>query len=216
MKRSTAGLSILAVMALTACSSPAPMNDGPTGDASSPSASAAPTLQTMPAGDFELTTTSGAYIKFKLPTPPTDPAVADLEAFRVAAGGEPVTYLAADVDNRIGSELVNMYQVSAYDVEGKEYTFSAAWQMVDMWEPNYEADGSYTSPSGEVLDPALGEKLSRQGMDVHNAHLHGADPAERKTIVLVAPGVGLPDEFTRVAVQPSGMGPGEEAKPASR
>src|SRR5699024_5684124 len=38
--------------------------------------------------------------------------VAELEEYRERAGGEPVTYMSVDVDNREGTENINMYQVA--------------------------------------------------------------------------------------------------------
>lgn len=169
----------------------------------------------MPAGDFELTTQSGAEITFTLPTPPTDPAVAELEAFRDKAGGAPVTYLVAKVDNREGSEPVNMYMVAVFDEEGRQYTFSPVIDALNSWKPSLDSDYKYKLPDGTVLDDAAGDELSRSAADLNNENLGEVDPDERATVVLASTDVDLPREFTRVSVQPSGMGDGEEAKPAA-
>lgn len=169
----------------------------------------------MPAGDFELTTKSGAEITFTLPTPATDPAVAKLEEFRDKAGGAPVTYLVASVDNRQGTEPVKIYMVAVFDEEGRQYTFSTVADALDSWKPSFDSDYKYKLPDGTVLDDAAGDELSRSATDLNNENLGDVDPAERATVVLASTDVDLPDEFSRVAVQPSGRGEGEEAKPAA-
>lgn len=186
------------------------MTTAPAEDADS--ASAQPSV--LPAGKFKLTTKAGAEITFTLPTPATDPRVKALEAFRVKAGGAPVAYLVADVDNRKGSDVVNLYMVSAFDADGIQYTFSTVTDAIDIWKPTYQADGTYKMANGKVLDDATGSPLSEQGTDLYNANINDADKAERTTIILQSPVVDLPDTFTRVSVQPSGAGEGEDATPA--
>lgn len=215
-KRRTAALPVLALLALVGCSAP-PVQDGPTAGptTASPSASPTPTATVLKAGKFKLTTAAGATIAFTLPTPASDPAVAELEAYRVKTGGAPVSYLVADVDNRKGSVLVNMYMVSAFNEEGRQYTFSTVTDAINSWKPSYQADGTYLMPNGRVLDDATGTPLSRQATELNNANINDADIAERATLILASTDADLPTEFTRVAVQPSGGGQGEEAQPAS-
>lgn len=218
MKDVIAALSTALVLALTACSSPTPVQDGPTGDSarsSSTAPSATPTAAALPAGKFKLTTKSGAEITFTLPTPATDPSVADFEAYRAEVGGAPVSYLVADVDNRKGTAFVNMYRVDAFDAEGKKYSFSTVTDALDKWRPSYSEGNKYTLPNGKVLEGEAGRTLYNRAGDLNNANIHGAEIAERTTIILASADTGLPKEFTRVAVQPSGMGAGEEATPTS-
>lgn len=94
----------------------------------------------MPAGAYVAVAKTGGTIRFTLPTPSSDPAVADIEAFRKKTGAAPVTYLVADVDNRKGTEQINMYGVSAYDADGKEYAFSRAATVFDEWGPTFGSD----------------------------------------------------------------------------
>jgi len=133
---------------------------------------------------------------------------------RVKAGGKPVAYLVAEVDNRKGSKLVNMYQVDAFDADGAQYQFSTAATLTNLWSPSYGADGSYTMPSGKVLDAAAGAALQAEATDLHNALIGDAEKGEKATIVLASSNATLPTEFTRVSVQPSGGGEGEDATPA--
>lgn len=222
-----APLAIIAAMALTGCVSnePAGQNsETPTSGAqmnTEPTQEVAPsndfeTPQLMEAGAFKLLAMSGAEISFELPTPTTDKRLADIEAYRNDAGADPVTYLIAEVDNRKGNELVNMYEVSAYDEEGNKYEFSTVSEHISEWGPTYTSDYDYVMPDGTKLSEAKGESLNSRGIDLHNEHLDGVDPAERGTIIMLSEDTDLPSEFTRVAVQPSGgMNEAEEAFPAS-
>lgn len=128
-------------------------------------------------------------------------------------GGKPVSYVVADVDNRTGSEPVKMYQINAFDKEGREYTFGAVTEVLETWKPTYRNDFEYKLPDGRVVDHATGSALSDEGSELSDANLNGDDVAERAKIVLASTDVDLPDEFSRVSVQPSGSGQGEVAIP---
>jgi len=212
MKHLTIATFAAAALALSSCAAPAASTPAPAPVTAE--ASPTPTATTLPAGKFKLTTLSGADITFTLPTPATHPAVKGLEALRVKAGGAPVSYLVAEVDNRKGTERVNMYMVDAFSEDGAQFQFSDAASLTNLWSPAYGADGSYTMPSGKVLDEATGDALSREATEVHNAHLNDADKGEKATIVLASSNATLPTEFTRVSMQPSGGGEGEDATPA--
>ena len=211
MKHLTIATFAAAALALSSCAAPAASTSpAPVTTEATPT----PTATTLPAGKFKLTTLSGADITFTLPTPATHPAVKDLEALRVKAGGAPVSYLVAEVDNRKGSERVNMYQVDAFSEDGAQFQFSDAATLTSMWSPSYGADGTYTLPSGKVLDAATGSAMSAEATDLHNALIGDAEKGEKATIVLASSNATLPTEFTRVSVQPSGGGEGEDATPA--
>jgi len=211
MKHLTIATFAAAALALSSCAAPATSTPpAPVTAEATPT----PTATTLPAGKFKLTTMSGAEVTFTLPTPATHPAVKGLEALRVKAGGKPVSYLVAEVDNRKGSERVNMYQVDAFSEDGAQFQFSDAATLTNLWSPSYGADGSYTMPSGKVLDAATGAALQAEATEVYNAHLNDADKGEKTTIVLASSTATLPTEFTRVSVQPSGGGEGEDATPA--
>lgn len=218
MKAIITTLITVLALSLAGCSSPAPSQDGPTGDSASVSATPSVTVipTALPAGKFKLVTKSGAEITFTLPTPTTDPAVADIEAFRTETGGAPVSYLVADVDNRKGTERVNMYRVFAFDAEGRQYTFTTVTDALDAWKPTYRNDYEYKLPNGTVIDQAMGSALNRRATELYNANIDDADVSERTRIILASTDAELPTEFTRVAVLPSGgMGKEEEARPAS-
>lgn len=217
MKLHRFALPILTILALGACSPPTSVQDGPTAASTgAPPASAAPTARSLPTGPYKLTTASGAEITFTLPTPASDPAVAELEAYRVKTGGPPVSYLVADVDNRKGIVPVNMYMVSAYDEEGRQFTFTTVTDSIDKWTPSLGTDGHWKGPNGKALPEEVGDDLQRAGVDLYNANIDDAAIAERTTIILASTDTDLPGTFTRVAVLPSGgMGQEEEAEPAA-
>lgn len=210
MKRTITVMAAVSALTLTACSAP---NGSEQTQLTSSSPSVTPTPGTLPAGKFALSTLSDAKITFELPTPATDPALAELEAFRQKTGGEPVSYIVADVDNRTGILLVNMYQVSAFDIEGREYTFHAVHDVLKLWEPSYGSDHVYRMPDGRVVDEDTGGARDHEASELYNANLNGADVAERAKIILASTDVDLPDEFATVSVQPSGGGEDEDAIP---
>lgn len=116
--------------------------------------------------------------------------VAELEEYRERAGGEPVTYMSVDVDNREGTENINMYQVAVYDAAGNEYLFEGADKAVDIWQSN--------------LDEAGDDEGYRDGTELYNSYINqGAPPHQRSTMILV--GDELPDEFTAVTAMPRGV-----------
>lgn len=219
MNRSTFALPVVALLAVAGCSAPAAQDAPTTGPttaaAASPPTTPTPTATALPAGTFKLTTVSGADITFTLPTPATDPELAELEAYRVKAGGAPVSYLVADVDNRKGTAAVDMYMVSAFNEEGRQYTFTNVTDAIGLWTPSYGTDLKWKNAAGKVLADATGDALQREGVDLNNRHLNGADVAERATLILASTDGDLPAKFTLVTVQPSGTGEDEEAKPAS-
>lgn len=220
MKKLFVALPIAALL-LAGCSGPSNEAAGSdvAGQASeqvTPTPTSSPRNTAMPAGAFALTTKSGAEIKFQMPTPPSDPALTELEAFRNQAQGPAVTYLVADVDNRNGTDGVNMYQVNAYDAEGQQYTFTTVTDMLAYWGPSMNEDGTHTFLDGRTVDSSEGSLLRDMSTKLNNSIDNFADPAARKTMILATPVVDLPNEFTRVSVSPlGGLDDPEEATPAS-
>lgn len=127
----------VAAMTLAGCSTPQEASESASATTSAPTTTEATAETTataaeesksnipepMPQGTFELITDEGTKFTFDLPTPASDPRVADIEAFRKKAETAPVSYIVADVDNRQGEESVNMYSVSVFDPDGKKYEF---------------------------------------------------------------------------------------------
>jgi len=205
---------IVLVLFAAGCTVPttAPATSTPA-DGGTASAEATPAPTVLPARKFTLNTRAGAKITFELPAPATDPALAKLEAFREKAGGKRVSYVVADVDNQTGTEPVNMHQINAFDKEGREYKFGAVTEVLETWKPTYRNDFEYKLPDGRVVDNATGRALGNEASELSDANLNGADVAERAKIVLASIDFDLPDEFSRVSVQPSGSGQGEVAIP---
>lgn len=208
----TLGISALALTACTGTDEPAPPAE--TGAGSPTEIVEQPTTEPMGHGTYELHY-QGAEITFDLPADPAAEEIQEIEEYRQATGADPVTYITADVDNRDGETLINMHQIEVFDAEGNNYEFNGASQFLNEWSPTFTEDYEYILPNGDELSEEEGSELSSRGTELHNEHLDGVDVAGRGTIVLVYDGDDLPDEFTRVAVQPSGMVDTVDAYPAN-
>jgi|SRR5690625_289679 len=157
-----------------------------------------PETQTAGHGTYRLHAIEGAEIEFDLPTDPNHELLQDLESFRQDIDGPSATYIVADVDNRNGTIEMNIPKISVYDEDGTEYEFQALGNTLLEWEPEYDDSYYYWETYDQILE--FQDELD-----------NGADVAERSATVLLYHGDDLPDEFTRVAVQPYGMGTPEEA-----
>lgn len=126
----------------------------------------------------------------------------DLEAYREKAGADPVGYISVDVDNRQGTALINMYEVAVFDASGQKYVYQTpdSSGMIDEWQ----------DALGGIDDTAS----YNEGVELSNEYMHGVDPHERSTMILVGP--PLPAEFSVVSVQPSGAGNAGDAVPVTK
>lgn len=77
----------------------------------------------MAPGKYTFTASGGGTGTLQVPAP--GPAQ-DLEELRAITQAPPVTYLAVSVDNRKGTEFINMYGVSIFTPEGKELKYKEA------------------------------------------------------------------------------------------
>lgn len=171
----------------------------------------------MPTGEYEVYPEHGGHIVFDLPADNDNDELTEIEQYRQDAQADPVTYLVADVDNRDGTDSINMYQVAVFDEDGNKYEFSEVSNYISDISPSTDwdvDDGTYLLPNGERLSQKEGANLSRQSSELHNEYLYGASVGERKTLILVYEGDDLPDEFTRVAVWPNGALEEVDAYPA--
>ena len=171
----------------------------------------------MPAGEYTAQAEAGGTIVMQIPADPADETLTEIEAYREAVNAEPVTYLIADVDNRQGHESIRMRNVYIYDKDGNEYQFSGVSEYISDIEPVTDwasEDETYSLVDGTEISRDQYFELSSTGTDLHNEHMYGASPAERKTMILVHEGDDLPDEYTRVAVQPGPFGETVEAYPS--
>ena len=172
----------------------------------------------MPAGEYEAYAEAGGHIVMQIPASTNDEPIAEIEEYREATGAEPVTYLIADVDNRDGTDSINMWKVEVFDEEGNSYEFNGVSEYVSDIGPEADwasEDESYTLIDGTEISKDEYFTLNSISTDLHNEHLHGASAAERKTMILVYEGTDLPDEYTRVAVFPNGATEEVDAYPTN-
>lgn len=166
-------------------------------------------------GAFSLTdeplfasTSTGAQITMTVDAQPGDSdEIAWLEQYREDVNGEPVTYVLSDVDNRDGSELINMYNISFYDEEGLEWACGGPDTYVDeVWKPVWLYGSTdkdeYETSDGEPMDYDEGEELSRRANEFEFSS--GVSPFERNTMVSICPTV-IPDRAVAVEVMPGGI-----------
>jgi hypothetical protein len=108
---------LVAVLLLAACSSGTTAEAPPPEEAVPPE----PTFTVPPAtgpGKYEFFY-QGATGVVDVPTPATDPRLAEVEAYRQLAGAPEVEYFAAEVDNQAGVENINMYAVVVITEDGR-------------------------------------------------------------------------------------------------
>lgn len=166
--------------------------------------------ETFPLTDepFFASTTTGALITMTMKAQPeSSEEIAWLEQYREDAGGDPVTYILSDVDNRDGSDPVNMYATTMYDQDGQSYECEMAIDYVEEnWQPVWLYGSTdvdeYESASGEPMEHAVGEELDSRLRD-HQPD-DTVDPFESGAIVSICPET-LPQEVTAVEVMPGGI-----------
>lgn len=126
-------------------------------------------------------------------------APAHLESLRLAAGAAPVTYVSVSLDARQATDGSNMYEMDLFDPDGNKYVFQSADTVIGEWADTIDMD-----------DYALYNRFA----DAANDEPYYVDRAEKGTIVMIYEGTKkLPSEFSRVAVQPLGMGDDVDAWP---
>lgn len=160
--------------------------------------------------DFLFQTESGAEVRLNIgATPEDDEIIASLESVRETVQGDSVTYIVADVDNRNGVDLINMYNLAMYDADGVEYQFSPADTYGDEnWNPSsiYPDDGDvyFESADGsKKMTEAEGREIQHEWFDLIDKLETGVNPSQRATMIMVGP-ADLPDSVSTVQVEPSG------------
>lgn len=171
-------------------------------------------------GTYRTYTSSGAIINFDLPTEPSHESLTEIEQYRddVEVSAEPVTYIVAEVDNRDGSQTVGLPGISVFDPDGNEYEFTGVSNYINDISPetDWEDDGeSYILRDGTKIPRHEGFDLYNKGVELHNEYLDGIKVAGAGEMILVYEGEDFPDEFTRVATWPHGMGEADEATPVN-
>lgn len=197
-----------ALFALTACSSSAPEEE--TTEEVGVETTAPPEAELYPAGAFELTSIAGAEITFDLPTDASDERLAEIEQFRANTGGEPVSYIVVEVDNRNGTDDVMLENIDVFDEDGTKYEFTDITNFIDEWSPYYSEDYEWVLPDGSVMPEEEGDALNNRGVDLYNANLGEIAVAENSIVILALQDVDLPSEFTRVVVVPDPFAEEEE------
>ncbi len=188
-------LPFILALTTTGCASSGGTSPGPTADAASPTASATPSKTLMSPGQFESTAPSGGKGTLTIPAKP----VAEIESLRALVKGEPVTYLTGTIDNREGSEAINMYGVSIFTPEGEER--------------QYKSVDTYLEELRGLLPEDAPSETYNLFIDASNKHQIFVKPLAKSNVVLVGPTV--PQEITGVTVYPTGAFNPVEATPAS-
>lgn len=189
------GVSLLAV----GCAPAAESEPSPSAVAEEPAETPEPLV--YPAGaDYFFVADEGAVGKFTFPGEPDVAA----EELRNVVGAAPVTYVTVVVDNRQGTEPVNMYELAAFDADGRKYTFSTVDTFMDDWMSTIGTD------TNEEIE------LYNRFVDAVNANMISAEVGQVSKFLMASTDVDLPAEFTRITVQPSGgMTPGVDVMPVS-
>lgn len=198
-----AAIAVGAFLLLAGCSTPAedpqPPSTDVIGEPTSPETEVTEELRILPAGgEYFFQTADGAVGKFTFPGDPYPP----VEEMRALVGAAPITYVTVVVDNRNGSVPVNMYELAAFDADGRKYTFQTVDQTLDQWMAGI-------GTSDEEIS------LYNQFVDAVNANMIYADIGQVAEFVMASEDTDLPAEFTRIAIQASGMGNEVEAVPVS-
>lgn len=157
---------------------------------------------------FFASTMTGALITMTMDAQAeSNEEIAWLEQYRQDAGGDPVSYILSDVDNRDGSEPINMYSTTMYDQDGKSYECEMAIDYAEEnWQPVWLYGSTdvdeYESATGEPMEHSVGDELDRR-INEHEVD-DTVDPFEAGAIVSICPET-LPEEVTAVEVMPGGI-----------
>ena len=157
---------------------------------------------------FFASTATGAAITMTMDAQPdSSEEIAWLEQYRQDAGGEPVTYILSDVDNRDGSEPINMYNISVYDEEGLEWACGSPDEYLDeVWRPEWlyisTDEDEYESADGEPMDYDVAKELDDRASE--HEYVHGVSPFERASMVSIC-AAKLPETAVAVEVMPQGI-----------
>jgi len=170
-------------------------------------------MDTMEAGEYEVYSMEGAHIVFNLPTAVDSPEVAAIEDYRQAAKIGTLTYVIADVDNREGTDSVNMYGISVFDKDGNEYEFKTVDMALYDWSPEWTADDQYFYADGTEMSEQEYWRIDEMAWGLEENLTDYVKASGRGEMILVYEGDDLPDEFTRVAVLPNGAFEETEAFP---
>lgn len=102
---------------------------------------------------------AGATGTVEVPTPATDPDVADVESFRNDAEEPPVTYVVATINNMKGSKTLKMYQVVVVTKSGNQINVGDVDDLVGNWQDDLDPSSDNYNESTEVYNDNLSEPL---------------------------------------------------------
>ena len=206
-----------AVLALGACSSGSSSPEASeTADPGVEVQEAAPTVETPEtaalSGVWVAESYTGAVMTVEWDIDPTDERVAEMEAFRVAAGAEEVSYTAVDIDNRQGTDYQNLFPSQIFDeagaatelIDGQEA--ASAWAPETIWADDMESYHSVNAAGEEISDEEA-IALDEQWAALETPS--GAEPGERVTVILVGP-ADLPEDAAGVILRDASAYPVEE------
>lgn len=133
---------LLLAVALAACSDDAPArpdrDDGATPEAAY---GADPAVPIDGSGEYTFTH-AGAAGSLTVPTPRTDPLVADYEEYRKSAGAIDVTYIVAEIDNSNGEQTVTMHKVLVVTNDGRQIEVPNISVRLGTWRDTFSSPGS--------------------------------------------------------------------------
>lgn len=188
---------VVAVFILVGCGAQPPASQpADAGPGQSP-AQAPPTTQeaAQPFGPGEFTFTADGGGTGVLQLPGT--AVPEIEELRKLVKGPAVDYVTARVDNRAGTQPVNMNEIQVFDPDGRQYTYTGAAAYI--WDLQQQL------PDGTPVP------VYNKYVDLHNQYLDDAAPKEAKDFVLV--GEPVPEQISGVTVYAAGGSNPVEASP---
>lgn len=102
---------------------------------------------------------AGATGTVEVPTPASDPDVADVESFRNDAEEPPVTYVVATINNMKGSKTLKMYQVVVVTKNGNQINVGDVDDLVGNWQDDLDPSSDNYNESTEVYNDNLSEPL---------------------------------------------------------
>lgn len=163
--------------------------DAPIGSNSAPSESAlTPAIAGPGIYTFEY---EGATGNILVPTPTTDPRLAEFESYRKLANGAPATYFVVEVDNMNGSENLNLYHAAITTDTGAQFDADNIGDLIDEWRNVFSTDTEE------------GRENYNIGVNLSNENMFYLRPGAKGTAVLAFSGE-LEGTPARVYVSPAG------------
>lgn len=165
------------------------------------------TVDPMAEGPF----TAGATFSIEESGVPTIATVGSeapdgVEEYREAAGVPEHGYIRVDIDNREGTELVNMTGFEIFDADGQSYEYETLWFLLSDWKPvmtDYESE-TIVNYNGEKISAEEDDRISDMEWDLNETYgdTH-IQPGEMGTVWFA--GEPVPEQFTKTSASESMM-----------